>query len=335
MRKSFLPLFVSLLQDSFEILGRLGVMSNIIGDSLIRRLRKERGLTIAELADEICSEEHLARIERGKRAPSRWVFKQIMEKLGENPNKYYTDIVTLEDKRIVSLKDKLKSLLLDRTENSNEKAEALIGRLAKEEAFAEKEGKQFLAMSRATLAYNRENYKDLYDFALEAILVTKTNFNVDKIDTYFLSNDEIWACNQLAVALFFTESVERSTETLYKLKTVIERGCVDSDEIVHTFIALLCNLSKNLGMLGRYDEAIDIATISIDWCERHRESKYHPLIMFNKACGLLYNNELEEGKELLCKVYCLFKGYDRKDELSFARKYVEENFKINISNIIF
>ena len=308
-------------------------MSNVLGDSLIRRLRKEKDLTIAELADGICSEEHLTRIERGGRVPSRWVFKMLMERLGENPNKYYTDVVTLEDKRVVNEKDKLKNLLRECTSEANKKAEELISKLESDKAFETKENWQFLLMYKAALAYNRENYVDLYNLAIEAMAVTKTDFDVDKIETYFLSSDEIWLVNQIGIAYFYTETVEKSANVFRKLRVVIEKGCVEGDAMIHTYAALMYNLSKNLGILGEFNECLEVCVKGIEWCIEHRESHHHPMIMFHKSCCMLHLNDRDGGTALLKQVYAFLKGLGRDGELHQIKGYVAHQFQISIDNL--
>jgi tetratricopeptide (TPR) repeat protein len=310
-------------------------MSNILGDSLIRRLRKEKDLTIAALCDGICSEEHLTRVERGSRAPSRWVFKQLMERLGENPDKYYTDVVTVEDRRIVGLKDQLKALLQEYTEKANGRAETLIETLEDDEAFDTKENRQFLWMSKATLAFNRGRYEQLHECATKALLETKAHFDVDKIDTYFLSCDEIWLVNQIGIASFFTHSIEESTNIFRKLRTIIEKGCIEGDEMIHTYAALLYNLSKNLGILNNYGECLEVCDKGIEWCIKCRESYRYPLLIFHKACCLLSLGDKGAGISLLEKAYAFLKWLSRDEELQQAREYIKQQFEIEISILEF
>jgi len=306
-------------------------MNTVLGDSLIRRLRKERNLKIAELADGICSEEHLTRIERGKRAPSPWVLRTLMERLGEDSNKYYTDVVTLEDKYVVNEKDKLKNLLRMCTSESNERAERFIVRLESDRAFSTKENKQFLQMSKAALAYNRENYEDLYNFATDALSVTKKNFDVDKIETYFLSCDEIWLVNQIGIASAFVKSMEKSTNIFRMLRKVIEKGCIESDVMIHTYTSLTYNLSKNLGIAGEFEECLEVCNKGIEWCIKHRESFCHPLIIFHKACCMIQLDNRSEGIIMLEKACAFLKGLGRDNELLQIKGYAEQQFQIIIS----
>jgi transcriptional regulator with XRE-family HTH domain len=63
-------------------------MPRFSADTLIKSLRKAKGLTQHELCEGICSQDELSRIERNKHRPTWYVFERIMQKLGEDPNRY-------------------------------------------------------------------------------------------------------------------------------------------------------------------------------------------------------------------------------------------------------
>ncbi|MDR2167711.1 MAG: helix-turn-helix transcriptional regulator [Clostridiales bacterium] len=102
-------------------------MRKIRSDLLIKRLRQERGLTQERLSRGICSLSTLSKIERGEHVPTFWVFKQLMQRLGENPGKYWFGVATLEDRQIVRQRDEIERLLWENTAESNDEAEKLMG----------------------------------------------------------------------------------------------------------------------------------------------------------------------------------------------------------------
>jgi transcriptional regulator with XRE-family HTH domain len=160
-------------------------MSKIRGDILIKKLRQEHGLTQVQLCEGICDQNTLSRIERGERVPSRWVFEQLMERLGENPDKYpYSSVVTTDDKRVADLKDKLK--ILSQEKSTNEAAE-MINKLENDTAFDTKENQQFLLRQKATVSIQRKNYEDALNYALKSLRITRPNFDIDRADIYIFN----------------------------------------------------------------------------------------------------------------------------------------------------
>lgn len=299
-------------------------------DILIKQLRKNQGLSQEVLCEGICTKDTLSRIERGLRRPDWYTFERLMQRLGEDPRKYYTDIITAKDKQILDKRDNLKHLLRDKNDNE---AETLIKDLEQTKEFKEGVHLQFLLYAKAALAFIKNDYNNMYNYASEGIKITKLNFKEEKIDTYILFHDEIMLINQIATAHSFISSIENSTDILLKLKVSIDKGFIKGDETIKTYISILYNLTKNLGILKRYDESVLICDIGIELCQKHRYSYLHPMLLFNKVCCLLYLGKKEEGISILKKAYALFIGYDRLAELSAIENYVETEFGINIHNL--
>jgi transcriptional regulator with XRE-family HTH domain len=99
------------------------------GDIVIKELRKIKGLTQDELCEGICSISELSRIERGLRRPAWFTFEKLLQRLGEDPHKYYSDIVTIEEKRVIDLKEKIHKCLIQKTDEAFAEARVLLAEL--------------------------------------------------------------------------------------------------------------------------------------------------------------------------------------------------------------
>lgn len=299
-------------------------------DILIKQLRKNNNLSQEQLSEGICTKDTLSRIERGLRRPDWYIFERLMQRLGEDPQKYFTDIATKKDKEILDVRDKLKYLLRDK---NIDEAETLIEELNNNKSFQEGSNLQFLLKSKATLAFNKKDYHGMYNYAVDAIKITKPHFNEELIDTYILFYDEIIIINQIATAHFYISSTEKSTDTLLMLKASMDKGYIDYDEKIRTYITILYNITKNLGILKRYDECLEICDIGIELCQKYQNTYLHPMLLYYKACCLLYLEKKEEGISILEKAYALFIGYDRLTELAEIKSYVEKEFGIISHNL--
>ncbi|MDE6915428.1 MAG: transcriptional regulator [Lachnospiraceae bacterium] len=61
----------------------------VITNELVRNLREAQGLTQEKLCAEICSQETLSRIEKGKRKPNKKKLYQLLKKMGMERENYY------------------------------------------------------------------------------------------------------------------------------------------------------------------------------------------------------------------------------------------------------
>lgn len=180
-------------------------MANFRSDTLIRQMRKRRGLTQEQLAEGICSKDTLSRIESGTRPPSRHVFNSLMQRLGENPDRYYKTLVTADDLRVMETRDTITQLVKD---DKFEEAGKILAEAEKDPAFEDEENRQFLIRTRATIAQDVDkDYPRAYALALEAISLTRPRFNENDIASYVLTYDEIATINTLAL-LYAEERLE-------------------------------------------------------------------------------------------------------------------------------
>ena len=67
---------------------------------LISHLRKKKGLSQEQLAEGICARSTVGRIEKGERKPDWFTFRNIMLRLGQGPNLYYSDIATPDEMHV-------------------------------------------------------------------------------------------------------------------------------------------------------------------------------------------------------------------------------------------
>ena len=308
-------------------------MPNVRGDILIKALRLERGFTQEELCEGICSVESLSRIENGGRIPRRWTFEQLMERLGESPKKYPMNIVTVDDKRMIDAKDRLKDLLRKNNPEARKDAEELINKLENDKAFATTENKQFLLRTKASLALNTKNIPDAHHYALKALKVTRPSFDENKIQAYPFTLDEVWSVNQIAIAYLLEGDVERSTDVLLALKSSVEKGYIEDVELVNKYISILYNLSNNLGKLQRHEECLEICDIGVELARKYRNYLHYPLFLSNKAYNLLHLGRKDEAIIVLERVCALFWGLERYKELLEIRGYAEREFGIKVNNL--
>jgi len=256
-----------------------------------------------------------------------------MERLGENPSKYFIDVILPEDRRILDLKEELKNLLHDESNEGDKKAKEFIDKLDLDKAFSTPENQQFILTKRATIASRLDDPSTMHNYAYQALLITRPNFDEHKISSYILSLDELWLINQIAVAYILMGVIEKAADIFIALKMLIEKRFVEGDDLINIYSSVIYNLSKCFGILEKYEECIDVCLIGLDWCKRHRNSYHYPLLLSTKALCLLHIGKLDEGKDVLKKSYALFMGFERYEELQLTINYVENEFGIEINSL--
>jgi len=295
---------------------------------LIKELRKQKKWTQGFLCDGICDKGTLARIEKGERCPELFIFTSLMERLGEDPRKYYTGIITMEDKLLIDLDDKLRSLLRIKDEKTDNEAEAIINEHEQRNVFKSKRYMQLLLHHKATLSFNRDNYTDAYDYATEAIKITNPKFDEESIDTYIYTTIEIELVNIIAIAQTYKNSIQKATDIYLKLKSAMDKNYLNDESKLKNYLQVLYNIAKNLGLLSKFDDCLPICNMGIKISQQERDSYFIPRFTYYKGCCLLYLDKREEGISFLSKAYALFLGMDNRTEISLLLSFLKSEFGI-------
>jgi len=297
----------------------------------LKKLRESKNVKPKAIYDKVCLRDEYWRYENGYRQPSWSRFEKFLQRLGEEPRSYFVRYaMTLEDSNTLKKRNELKFLLREENNEKYKLAEALVNELEQNENFYRvKLNKQFLFMAKATIAFYYNDYESMLDYSKKGILITKPDFDEEKISSYTLFYDEILLINQIAVAQAKT-SADRCADMLFQLKTCLDEGYIDEEEKSRTYMHILFNLSNILGILKRYEDCLPICEKGIEFCVKHENSHFHPMFMFNRACCLLGLGREKNGIAQLEEAYAVVKAVKRLTELAIMKNYVEEVFGITI-----
>ena len=301
---------------------------------LISNLRMKRGWTQEFLCKGICDKRTLARIEKGEHAPELFTFSSLMERLGEDPAKYYSGVVTIVDKMLIDLDEQLVNLLRKKDEEFDKEAEQLIAK--HDEAKAKTKSKKYtqvLLSHKATLAFNRNEYLNAYELAIDGIKITNPDFDETKADTYIYTSQEIELVNAIAASQYFNKSCEDSTNIYLKLKVAIDKHYRADKSKQKNYLQMLYNITKNMGIQKEYEECIALCNQGILLSKEGRKYHYLSLFLFNKACSLLCLGHKEEGILSMSRAYALFLGVEDYSKMLQVNTFLKHEFGIDISEL--
>lgn len=294
---------------------------------VIRRLRKQKGLSQEELAFMIMDRSNLSNIETGKTFPSKDHLEKIFEKLGYNPNnsiEIYLDERASENQKIIN---RLDSCLACRDVDG---ASTLIGLLENDAGFIQEPiNVQYIIGAKIANSFHEKvSFEEVRNKLFYAIKIGNPNFNEEAVDDYHLSNLEFRLIKLLAIAYFEMGKRVEAINIFIKLMKNIENNCIDKLEIGRRLPMTISSLTKCLGVIGQYKEAIEL-------CERGRkvclETGFHsvlPSILMNKACCLYAIGDIESSARLLVRVYYMCDAMEMYLEREIVKKYAKENLGI-------
>lgn len=305
--------------------------SFFIGE-MIRQRRMELGLKQNELCQGICEPTTMCRIESGKQTPSLNQLKVLLQRLGLPDERYYA-IVSKNEMLISDLQTEIVSSNVFRDPQRG------LPKIEELEKIADPDDRpirQFILRSKVLLGKIENGQIVPYtndeklDMLFEAIRLTSPNFDIDAICDGLYSVDEVKVINQIALIYSQLEQREKVIDIYRQLLAYIENHFRNTGQFGSLFSLVAFNYARELDLVGRYTEAIEIAEIGWKACVQYEAYYYLPSTIAIIAECYHFLNQDEKSKAYYKQALYLFKAIDNKRGLKIitedAKKYFGDDF---------
>ena len=296
--------------------------------NVIKRLRKQRGMTQEELAGLLMNRATLSKIESGSSIPSKRVLRLLLEKLCFDSTNVSAFFLSDEDVKYQRLMDDIDSRL---AYGKYEEAEKLIAVLENDIEFMKSNfNAQYIQISKALIQYHEaDDIMIFLDLLIDAIKITIPTFAIDKISEYFLSKQEITIINKIAKCYRDNEQLDVSISILTALKENFDnKKYLDKDFKGKYYSFILNSLAFYLSHAEKHNEAIEICDKGIEVCRSTGYLFRLPHFIFDKAVSLYALDSKEEAERLMKMAYNGFLMYDQSKSALEAKEFALEKFGI-------
>lgn len=222
---------------------------------VIRNTRIAYGISQEELCEEICTQETLSRIERGKCAPSNKNIKLLLEKLERNRERVGMNIVAERYEQIALEK----KIAVAYEKRNIEKAKKLSEELQTQLDLSIIKNKQYVCIEQVRMKFQEGIYsceqgiEKLYE-----ILSMTLPENNENIFSYNLTYCEKNILNHIAVLLCKTNQVEKGIELWRKILRNYERKMVHKAFYLRDWELISQNMAGRMEESGYIEEPIRI-----------------------------------------------------------------------------
>ncbi len=295
---------------------------------ILKARREELGLSQEDLADGICAVPTLSRIENGERLPTKNHFEMLMQRLGYSAMSmdFFTD---KQDFLIHELKFKMRQAYIAK---NNPLARKLLDEL---EAMLDKPTKidrQFVLLHQILLNQNQFSNAEKLKQLETAIQLTCPKYKNNYIPRV-LSYDEIILLNNIAICYDALGDCDRAISILTVLKEYYDHHVISEEEALRTQPMILYNLSKFLGLSGRYDECIEICDLGIRIARTNGRCPLLARTLYNRGWALLQRNrsgDREVAEKALRHAYLFSEVMENSQDAEFISGFYEKTFAKNI-----
>lgn len=251
---------------------------------IIRRERKKQKLSQESLCDGICTPSWLSKIESGACIPTPALFDALMQRLGKNASQYVM-YLSETDMHIEHLKIEI------RRHFSIQKIPEAISYFEELQPLAREDHKgdqQFLKLMNILL-YEKHNLssEEIITHMYCALEQTLEDFNINKLENYLLSKDEILIINNIAIHERKIGNLERSIEILKRLRLYLENPRFDYEEKLRTYPTIMSNLAKWQKQSSDFIGCLNTCETAIEFCIKYDKFAVFPNLLFYKGCSLM------------------------------------------------
>ena len=304
-------------------------MENFFLGEYIKQRREALGLTQRQVCEGICTPVTLSRIENGTQTPSRTRINAILQRLGL-PDDRYISLLSKNELKIEALKKEI--VACNGTERVAEGYEKLA-ELEKMEEAADPLVQQFILRSRVLLGSLDGSCppEKRIELLLKAIRLTVPDFELDRVEQYLYTKDEIKIINQIGNAFSRAGENEKAAVLYEQLLRYVREHHQETITSVGALPLVLYNYARVLDLCGRYEEGAALAREGQEACIGYGHYQYLPNCIEIEAECCHFLGQDEKSVELYHQAYYLCKAIRYEVGLQVviqeAKEYLNLEFK--------
>ncbi|MBN8193969.1 helix-turn-helix transcriptional regulator [Bacillus sp. NTK074B] len=285
---------------------------SIIGTK-IRELRKVIGLTQGELADGICTQALISRMEKGDIYPSATALYQISTKLGVDVN-YFFEIG--KTPRLDYVKEVERQLRKLRIKHQYAEMMEMVRNEENNPLFKDDENAQLLGWHKGI--YQFEIVKD-QEAAFE--LLHKA-FELTATPKKALSERELEILLTLGAFEFSNENYQKSLEYYTKVRHALSKTDWLQDKSIYT--RLLYNFARVYTRVGNYEESIHYCNRAIKWIIKEEHMYGFAQLHYHLGYNLELMGNVKEAIPYYEKAAAFFDIQNNEEFVQFIKGKLEK-----------
>lgn len=282
-----------------------------LGDT-IHFIRVKLNISQKQLADGICSQSQISKIESGQISPYVDTFVKISKKLGISPS-YLLNIVYKDQYHFISTsKDLVRKAISSKDYNE---VKRLVNRFEKHPSFQGIEEKQFLKWHKGITMYYLE-----HDFEQSVqILLDSCNMK----DSIQHTEQDIQILNSLAIIYSEEEQWEIAKNKFEEAINVFNQSVFINNRTI--YIRLCYNLGKLLYSMKHYSDAANYCSKGLELCKSHKSSYLSGELLYQQGLILIEMNKKEEGIKHLRYAYTIFELLEKDSYLEIITEKIKKH----------
>ncbi|WP_280769645.1 helix-turn-helix domain-containing protein [Salipaludibacillus daqingensis] len=288
----------------------------LIGEN-IKMLREKAGMSQTELAESICTQAQISRIEKGEVIPLSTTLYNISRKLEIDMNEFFNMANYRRFDYIDTVKSEIRKAIRDK---EYEAVYEMVKSEQKNGVFASVEHEQFLLWHEGVAIYY---LKQDFDRSIE--LLMKALYRTRQKTNSLYSSTEIEIMN--SIGIIFNEKGELELSVQYYEQALEEMHKIQK-KMDLTKIRLYYGLTKSLTSLGRYRESFAYCKKGISLCIYLESFYLLGELHFQAGINCFHLRQFKRSMTHLNKSLLLFDIMDKHDYVEIIKENMNEYFPV-------
>lgn len=289
----------------------------------IRQNREAQGLTQQQLCEGICEPATISRIENGQQTPYRSRLSALLQRLGLPDDRYFA-LLSPNEIEISSLQAEIVSCGVH---GRRERGLELIATLENIMEADDHITRQFILRSRVLLG--DYGFEEQLDMLLEAIRLTVPRFDLDKIESFLYSFDEIKIINQIGNAYAEAEQHKKAIDVYSRLLRYVQTHNSNITQSTGQLVLVAYNYARELDACQLYKDAIEIADLCRQTCINYGHYQFLPGALHIMAECYHFTGDDEKSRDLYLQAYGIYKATGNERDLQFLKEDVQAQLGID------
>lgn len=304
-------------------------MQNFFLGDYIKQKRLDLGLTQEQLCDGICEPMTLSRLENGKQTPSRNRINALLQRMGLPDDRYFALLSKNELEMEALQKEIVACNVTDQVAEGFEKLAQFEALAAPDDQIAQ----QFILSSKVLLGRLDGRYmpREQIDMLMQAIRLTVPRFDLENIESFLYTKDEITIINQIGLAYSDDGQNKKAAEIYYQLLRYVRKHFKETITLIGALPLVLYNYARVLDLCGRYEEGAELAQECRKACIQYGHYQELPRCLEIEAECRHFMGDEETSKELYYQSYYLCKVVEYQVGLEIVKKEAKEYLNLTLS----
>lgn len=304
-------------------------MQNFFLGDYIKQKRLDLGLTQEQLCEGICEPMTLSRLENGKQTPGRNRINALLQRMGLPDDRYFALLSKNELEMEALQKEIVACNVTDQVAEGFEKLAQFEALAAPDDQIAQ----QFILSSKVLLGRLDGRYmpREQIDMLMQAIRLTVPRFDLENIESFLYTKDEITIINQIGLAYSNDGQNKKAAEIYYQLLRYVRKHFKETITLIGALPLVLYNYARVLDLCGRYEEGAELAQECRKACIQYGHYQELPRCLEIEAECRHFMGDEEISKELYYQSYYLCKVVEYQVGLEIVKKEAKEYLNLTLS----